>query len=784
MGNQLPEKLTTLRKRYHYTQSDIAAKVSVPVAEYMKWENGSSLCRIDQLIRIAELYRVPLQALVDNTAVLDLPDPEHDYDGIEIPSFTGAVSGKGVVLDEAQAQEILFGMPSTQDSVEIPLSGDVGYRQPVQVQKASGTTKQMPAVRETPLSGTREFASTRVIQISDIKQEEPVRKDPEPEEKPRSRVLYIVIAVVLALLAGLIFLMGRGGGNDGSRLDVSDDDRFVLTERYSAYVSPHYRLVTQGTVGELSGFSDLVKISAWDDVLIGLKRDGTVVSGGDHDVSEWTDITDIAAGSTHAVGLDSEGTVVCAGSGTACDADGWENMTAVFAGKDITAAIGADGSVQAAGDSSLRGELNGLRNVKDIAFSENGAVVLYLDGTAETFGSLKDLEITADNIVSAAAGEAFAAVLDGNGHVRVYARDKDFGKEAEKWQGIRYIAARGKTLIALDGDERIIGLGDNFHNVYTKDSTEPVEKTALDQVGNAQFSVTASGLNISWDAVEHAKYYEVTVSTSPQTKLNSAGTSARISDEKLQDGVTYTVTIVPQPDDADLYEAGAPLTLTYMYKAAQVQLDAPQNVRVEQKGTTITVMWERVDKADYYNVAVETMVMSSSTNSITLDGTHLTNDKRYTVYVTALSGNSRYTESNGGTADFTYKAPVVVIRLAKPKITTLNVEENNDWTIRWEAVENAAAYSVRVGEISQQVSGTSVTIGADLLNSGTTYIVGITALPADTEKYDASEEATGSYSYTKREPEVTESPEPTEEPEPSVEPDPETPDPGTGEEDG
>ena len=774
MTNLLPEKLTTLRKRYHYAQGDIAARINVPVSEYMKWENGSALCRIEQLILLADLFRVPLQALVDNTVVLDLPDPEHDYDGIEIPSFSGNVKGTGVELDEAQAQEILYGMPSTGDSVEIPLSDDVTYRQ--MKPAPAGDTVKLPAVKEEPLSNTREFASTRVIKISDIQAPVPVRtpeKEPEEDTKGSRKALYVIIAVILALAAGVMRMLGNRGAEDPVLLDVTREDRLVLGDRFSGYVSDQYRLTTMGTTAELTGFTDLVKISAGPDTLMGLKRDGTAVVTGNYDVSEWDHLVDIAAGERHICALKDDGTVVCTGSDAACEVSSWTGISSVYAGKDLTAGLSADGVLYVSGSGTLAEALE-KSQVKDLALSSEGAAVLYRDGTMETFGNLSALKPQMNGAVSVAAGNAFVAVLDSAGNVRVFCADREYGKEAEKWSGIQYIAARGKTLVALSQDGRIIGLGDNFYNVYNKDSSaDPVEKTKLAQVSNVQFSVTVSGLVINWDTVPNAKYYEVVVSTQPQTKMNSAANSARISDDKLVDGQTYTVTITPHPSDKDLYEDGDPVELTYTYSAAQIQLDAPQNVRVKLEGTSLTISWDKVNKADYYNVAVETMVQKVTGTTITLDATHLTDDKKYTVYVTALSNNARYTESNGGQADFTYKAPVVTVKLPTPEITTLNVEDNNDWTITWKPVEGAAAYKVSVGDMElDPTTQTSVRISADRLTDGMSYKIRITAMPADTAKYDNSDTARETHTYTAHQPEPTESPEPTDSPEPKENPEP------------
>ena len=52
MTNKLPEKLSALRKSFSFAQMDVASKIGVPVSEYMKWENGNSVCGIEILRRI------------------------------------------------------------------------------------------------------------------------------------------------------------------------------------------------------------------------------------------------------------------------------------------------------------------------------------------------------------------------------------------------------------------------------------------------------------------------------------------------------------------------------------------------------------------------------------------------------------------------------------------------------------------------------------------------------------------------------------------------------------
>ena len=87
---------------------------------------------------------------------------------------------------------------------------------------------------------------------------------------------------------------------------------------------------------DVSGWRDIVAISAGDGHTVGLKADGTVVAVGDNeagrcDVSGWRDIVAISAGDFHTVGLKADGTAVAVGNNYAdrCNVSGWRLFQSV-----------------------------------------------------------------------------------------------------------------------------------------------------------------------------------------------------------------------------------------------------------------------------------------------------------------------------------------------------------------------------------------------------------------------------------------------------------------------
>ena len=115
---------------------------------------------------------------------------------------------------------------------------------------------------------------------------------------------------------------------------------------------------------DISGWKDIIAVSARYSHTVGLKADGTVVATGNNDdgqcdISGWEDIIAVSAGDIHTVGLKANGTVVAAGTNLygQCDVSGWEDIIAVSAGYSHTVGLKPDGTVVATG-SNRYGQCN------------------------------------------------------------------------------------------------------------------------------------------------------------------------------------------------------------------------------------------------------------------------------------------------------------------------------------------------------------------------------------------------------------------------------------------
>ena len=179
----------------------------------------------------------------------------------------------------------------------------------------------------------------------------------------------------------------------------------------------------------VSDWTDIVSVSAGTAHTVGLKADGTVVAVGDNDysqcnVSDWTDIVAVSAGDAHTVGLKADGTVVAVGSNNygQCNVSGWGNIVAVSAGTGHTVGLKNNGTVVAtkhAGNYIDCGQYNVSDWTDIVAISAGGACTIGLrsDNTVVAAGGFYGECDVSDwtNIVAVSAGDAHTVGLKADG---------------------------------------------------------------------------------------------------------------------------------------------------------------------------------------------------------------------------------------------------------------------------------------------------------------------------------------------------------------------------------
>lgn len=146
-------------------------------------------------------------------------------------------------------------------------------------------------------------------------------------------------------------------------------------------------------------------MSDWHDIesiyvgAIGLKKDGTIVVapyiGEEYSsaISGWSNIVAVSAGSMHLVGLKGDGTVVAVGNNDygQCDVGEWEDIVAIATGPVHTVGLKADGTIIAIGnDEQGINNLSQLSDVIAIVGNTSATVALKIDGTIVVAGYLAD----------------------------------------------------------------------------------------------------------------------------------------------------------------------------------------------------------------------------------------------------------------------------------------------------------------------------------------------------------------------------------------------------------
>ena len=235
-------------------------------------------------------------------------------------------------------------------------------------------------------------------------------------------------------------------------------------------------LKADGTVvavsDKVSGWTDIIAISAGGDYTVGLKADGTVVAVGDNvwrqcDVSGWSDIVAISAGGSHTVGLKADGTVVAVGGKDSgrCNVSGWKDIVAIGAGLYHTVGLKADGTVVAVGSNYYgQCDVSGWADIVSISAGDDHTVGLKADGTVVAVGYnyYGQCDVTDwRDIVAISAGDWYTVGLKADGTV-VAVGYNEYGQcDVTDWRDIVAISAGDRHTVGLKADGSVVAVGWN-----------------------------------------------------------------------------------------------------------------------------------------------------------------------------------------------------------------------------------------------------------------------------------------------------------------------------------
>lgn len=193
-------------------------------------------------------------------------------------------------------------------------------------------------------------------------------------------------------------------------------------------------------------WENIVSVSAFGTLMIGLKEDGTVVTAGTYngemvpDVSKWENIIQVATGQQYAVGLKADGTVVGVGhkADKQLEFDNWSEIVYIAAGWRHTVGLDKDGNIHVAGYRAS----NFLKEIEN---------------NKEEWTNIK--AIAAGGGYSKDSGNGHIVGLRSDGKV-VAVGDNRFGQcNVKDWEGIVAIAAGDWHTLGLRDDGTVVAVG-------------------------------------------------------------------------------------------------------------------------------------------------------------------------------------------------------------------------------------------------------------------------------------------------------------------------------------
>ena len=217
---------------------------------------------------------------------------------------------------------------------------------------------------------------------------------------------------------------------------------------------------------DVSGWTDIIAVSASYNVSAGLKADGTVVTTGETlNLSDWDNIVSISVNEDHMVGLRTDGTVVAAGKNEygQCNVSDWENIMEVSAGRWFTVGLKVDGTVVATGiNTDGQCDVSKWSEITAIAAGAFHTVGLKKDGTVVAIGIDEDKRCSMKHIVNTvaiAAGTAHTAALRADGTVISRGWEETGQNDVSDWTDIVAIAAGNGRNYGIKSDGTVVFAG-------------------------------------------------------------------------------------------------------------------------------------------------------------------------------------------------------------------------------------------------------------------------------------------------------------------------------------
>lgn len=300
------------------------------------------------------------------------------------------------------------------------------------------------------------------------------------------------------------------------------------------------------------------KVCEGSDFSIVLLNDGTLLQQGLNEkdqkqINDLENIIDIAAGEKHVVAVDNKGRVFAFGDNSKeqLEVRDFSDIKNVYASKQGTICVDINGEIYYTGSFIGTSLLNKSFNILDVETSDENLIILKEDGTCDYVASHDNpayYEITRwNNVVDVTCGNTYFAALKNDGTVKVVSSSFKT-KEVDNWQNIIAIDGNDDCLIGFDG-ENIYGVGNNEYHLF---ASEEKETKKLNKVENIRIDYNNKEVNVTFDEVENAISYDVTLILSEDNEITTnfkKGKAVSFKTDNFDDNSIYTIKVVAVGDE-------------------------------------------------------------------------------------------------------------------------------------------------------------------------------------------------------------------------------------------
>jgi alpha-tubulin suppressor-like RCC1 family protein len=271
---------------------------------------------------------------------------------------------------------------------------------------------------------------------------------------------------------GSIIYTAYGYGN-ATLADFTNLKDMVCRDGYMLGLKKDGTVVSYGMSGNDFGISDLsdwnsiIDIAGNDEAAVALKEDGTILIKGDayQDALNWTDIVQVVMADNILAGLKKDGTVVISTTldGEDISTDSWENIEYLSAGYSQ----GIVGVTQMGTVMSTYTEYSEEGNgISDIAYGDYHIAIVYDDGTVSVknnYGSVVSSSYgnvsTWRDMVSVACGESHTIGLKSDGPVSASGSNSNGQCDVGSWRDVEKVYASNSYTVGITSEGELLRAG-------------------------------------------------------------------------------------------------------------------------------------------------------------------------------------------------------------------------------------------------------------------------------------------------------------------------------------